>query len=302
MPRFSEYFGMSTHVNDSLFMCAINSGDYEKVEEDLKTKKKGSDAQHAKSNKTYKDKKDGVSHLTTPLLKAVDNGDEAIAELLIENGANVDAKAGYHGGNALHLSSKKGDKILTKLLMKKGTNHNDYDQDGYSPLIVAIDNGDVEMVILLLDLGADADLGCKNDKSALEHTVSLDKSKHDAAARIAEALFDNSVVATVRELHAACSLGSPSLVEMILSQDGVKVNQPIDGDSALHVAIAAGNEATVDYLLKETDVDTSIMNKDGMTALQLAEFIGTTDSIRDSLQAATDKPCKQRAESLTLQN
>jgi ankyrin repeat protein len=289
MPRFSEYFGISTHVNDSLFMCAIKSGDYDKVEKDLKTKKEGSDARYAKSNKTYRDEKDGVSHLTTPLLKAVDSGDEAITELLIENGANIDTKAGYHGGNALHLSSKKGDKKLTKLLMKKGANHNSYDQDGYSPLIVAIHNGNVEIARLLLDLGADADLGCKNDKSALEHAVSLDKSQHDAAERIVEALFDNSVVATVRELHAACSLGSPSLVKMILSQDGVKVNQPIDGDSALHVAIAAGNEATTNYLLKETDVDTSFMNKDGMTALQLAEFIGTTDNIRDSLQAATDQ-------------
>ena len=72
MPRFSEYFGVNTHVKNSLFMCAIKSGDYDKVEEDLKAKKEGSDALRAKCNKKYREDYEGVSHMTTPLLGAVD--------------------------------------------------------------------------------------------------------------------------------------------------------------------------------------------------------------------------------------
>lgn len=287
MPRFLEYFGVPTQVENSAFIEAVKTGDLHKVDQDLRLKKGKSSAIIAKVNKLYRGKHEGVPFMTMPLIVAVHAGEEKMAEFLIENGANVNAHGGYHNGSALHLSTKLGSRNITRTLIRRGANSNDFDQDGKSSLILAIHNGDVGMVKLLLELGADVDRGCVNGRSALDHAVRLSERTPDVAVQIVQALFDKKATVTARELHTACFWGTPTLVDVILKQNGIDVNKPLEGDFALHVAVSAGNDRVVNYLVNEAAVDTTQMDQDGMTALQLSEFLGYV-AIQEILQGFTD--------------
>jgi len=50
------------------------------------------------------------------------NGHEAIIKLLLDKGADVNAHGGYFG-NALQAASEGGHEAITKLLLDKGINH-----------------------------------------------------------------------------------------------------------------------------------------------------------------------------------
>ena len=56
----------------------------------------------------------------TPLQVAAQNGNKAAAELLIAKGADVNAKEGYYGETPLYLAISKGHKELADLLRKHG--------------------------------------------------------------------------------------------------------------------------------------------------------------------------------------
>ena len=60
MPRFLEYFGVPTQVENSAFIEAVKTGDLHKVDQDLRLKKGKSSAIIAKVNKLYRGKHEGV--------------------------------------------------------------------------------------------------------------------------------------------------------------------------------------------------------------------------------------------------
>jgi ankyrin repeat protein len=96
---------------------------------------------------------DAFSHRgTTPLMLASFNGDPKVARLLIDNGANVEAR-NKKGRTALHIAAKHGrNKEILSVLLKAGGNLNATDRQGDTPLCHAL--GDVEIHRYLLNMGA----------------------------------------------------------------------------------------------------------------------------------------------------
>lgn len=71
----------------------------------------------------------------TPLHVAVLAGQMEAAKLLLEQGANINAKADdEHGGTPLHWAAATGRKDLATLLIDAGANVNAVDNNGYTPL------------------------------------------------------------------------------------------------------------------------------------------------------------------------
>jgi len=80
-----------------------------------------------------------------------------IASLLIERGADVNAKEWEFGGTALHIAAGWGHEAMAKLLLANGAHINTmdyYGKNGRTPLDEARRNGKVTMVELLLKYGA----------------------------------------------------------------------------------------------------------------------------------------------------
>ena len=89
----------------------------------------------------------------TPLHACARYGREEIAELLIANGAIVDAKD-IHGKTPLLLAASVH-KEVSELLVKSGADIAAKDKDGQTPLHLAANWGHVDIVKLFLDRGAD---------------------------------------------------------------------------------------------------------------------------------------------------
>jgi ankyrin repeat protein len=122
---------------------------------------------------------------STPLLAASYNGYVEIVKLLLDKGADINAKSG-DGYTALILASayghaKSGYIILNKnifaspnryteivkLLLDKGADINERDSDNATALLRASQNGLMEVVKLLLNKGADVNVRNINDATPL---------------------------------------------------------------------------------------------------------------------------------------
>jgi ankyrin repeat protein len=55
------------------------------------------------------------------LCRAAENGHEAVVRLLLQKGADVNAKNGYDGWRALCRAAEKGHEVVVRLLLEKGS-------------------------------------------------------------------------------------------------------------------------------------------------------------------------------------
>lgn len=88
------------------------------------------------------------------LQKAVIKGRDSIAELLVENGADVYIVDDY-GNNILHLAAQSGHASLISFGLSHCVNVNATNVAGETPLHVAIEHDYVEIVDMLIRSGAD---------------------------------------------------------------------------------------------------------------------------------------------------
>ncbi|RYN55449.1 hypothetical protein AA0119_g9610 [Alternaria tenuissima] len=88
------------------------------------------------------------------LQKAVIKGRDSIAELLVENGADVYIVDDY-GNNILHLAAQSGHASLISFGLSHCVNVNAINVAGETPLHVAIEHDYVEVVDMLIRAGAD---------------------------------------------------------------------------------------------------------------------------------------------------
>ncbi|MDA7520662.1 ankyrin repeat domain-containing protein [bacterium] len=89
-----------------------------------------------------------------PLRYAAETGHKEIAELLIANGADVNAK-GELGETPLHDAAQAGQKEIIELLIAKGADVNAKGGVGQTPLHYAAGEGRKEIAELLIAKGAD---------------------------------------------------------------------------------------------------------------------------------------------------
>jgi ankyrin repeat protein len=101
-----------------------------------------------------------VNHVDTAgrsaLMRAIMHGNISLAQLLIENGANVN-HLGPVGHDALIEASIVGHPGIVRLLIEKGANVNHTNLYGTPALIHSIEHGHYDVSILLVDSGADVD-------------------------------------------------------------------------------------------------------------------------------------------------
>lgn len=96
--------------------------------------------------------------LRTPLIYAAINGDVRTIEVLVKNGADIEATDEI-GANAFIWALKSGKKSVAKYFVNKlGANVNQRDTIGATPLIWTTLAGKINMVDYLLEMGADPNI------------------------------------------------------------------------------------------------------------------------------------------------
>lgn len=119
-----------------------------------------------------------------PLNMALDNvtatpgsGKEAVAILLIQNGANVNQPDDPYGGNEIALHNAVCNERLIRLLVSRGGNINAQDRRGETPLHTAIRLGYKDAVPVLLGLGADPNIKTKKGETALDYALRFNRAE-----------------------------------------------------------------------------------------------------------------------------
>jgi ankyrin repeat protein len=90
----------------------------------------------------------------SPLFIAAEQGNQAVMEVLLDKGADVNAEGGKYG-NALQAASHNGHKDIATLLLDKGADVSAQGGEYGNALQAASANGYKDMATLLLDKGAD---------------------------------------------------------------------------------------------------------------------------------------------------
>lgn len=189
--------------------------------------------------------RDGAGVGATPLFKAARDGQLKVAAFLLDNKADIESRNG-----------------------------------GYTPLMIAAERGNKEMVDLLLNRGADANAAGRanfNPAGANSHGgfTALHIAANFGYRAVAEALLAQGarVIAKtdmgLSPLHLAASGGFKSVAELLLAKGADPNAKDEQGVTPLMKAATAGNRAIVEWLLaNKAEVNGKANN--GWTALHSA--------------------------------
>jgi ankyrin repeat protein len=205
---------------------------------------------------------------TSALVIAAHSNNGAVAQVLLENGA--DQNAAGSGYTALHAAILRGDLELTKALLGRGANPNavlakgtivrrngpDFALPttliGAKPFMIAAKYGEGEIMRALAAAGADTHAGLSDGATPLLAAASADLAgEHGTNGALAAP--ENRALGAVR---AALDLGA----DVSASDQG--------GNTALHLAASRGYTKVV-QLLVESGAKVDAKNKRGQTALKM---------------------------------
>eukprot|EP01134_Creolimax_fragrantissima_P005959 CFRG5959T1 len=142
------------------------------------------------------------------------------------------------GNSALHMAALRGDQQLAEMLLAYGANIELQNKVKETPLITALKNKRLLLVLLLYRHGANAACLCSRAQTPL---------------------------------HYACIIGDNTLVKKAIEKGCMTVNFQNDvGKTALHIAAEKGNLEAVILLLKLDDIDLFVRDEVGRAAVDLA--------------------------------
>jgi ankyrin repeat protein len=190
---------------------------------------------------------------------------------LLDVGANVTSTT-LDGFSVCHFASKLSDLILMESLINKyGANVNRTTEKGETPLMIAVENGNVKMVSMLLAAGAQHDVvRCADGATALHLAIGF------SCIDIAKALIDAGANVNALDArgwspgHWACALGDEKLFDRLIGL-GADVNAATaTGDTMLHVAANWRANGPIIGRLIAAGADLNAVNQQGQTVFHIA--------------------------------
>lgn len=199
----------------------------------------------------------------------------------MNKGANIGAQDKC-GNTALHIAIENGDIEIVEMLLNAGANVYVRDNLGRAVLHFAVKNGNIEIVKVLLNAGANLGVQDKCGKTVLHFAVENDKIeivkvRLNAGANVyVQDDFGNTV------LHSAVETGFPVIVEHVLKHcpDVNSINsKDVIGRTALHIACKEGHKQIVIALVAHGS-DINIMCDDNETPLDFANDFEIVDILK----------------------
>jgi ankyrin repeat protein len=224
------------------------------------------------------------------LMKAINNDNNEVAEFLINQGINVNLQTKDTSRyNALYLAVNRKNKKVVSLLIKAGGDVNLSCYWG-NPTIKAVEEGDIDILIELLEAGADPMAADKYGNTAL----SISKSEYRGANKKCERiilyhLFYKNYWAAIRSMAKDMSEegliewikeGREDIVEILL-EEGINPNARVKetGETALEAAIEMNNFKLVVTLLKR-GAAVNTLGKEEESPLMKACIMGNEAIVR----------------------
>ena len=175
----------------------------------------------------------------TALLRAADRGEEPMVRLLLDNGADIEAR-NPSNGTPLSCATENQHIAVVDVLLLRRANPNIHDEYGWTPLHRAqVHHGGDEVALRLINSGADVNSKCVNGKTSLHHAVERENESMVLLLLRANADIGAQDIAKRTPLHTAIECRLESLVHLLLESGADLTMKDGDGRDAL----AAANHA-----------------------------------------------------------
>ncbi len=264
------------------------------------------------------------SKTTSPLTFSIFNKHNEVAKYLIEKGADINLKhmsnmnafktaigvENYEMANflcehdvqvdidkdkdfcysLLNSSSHHGYIPILKQLMKHKINLNIL-TDGYTPLMVAVEGKQTEIVKFLIQNNANVDVCNESNWTPLMDAIYSEE--YDIAKLLIENDSDINIVNAEggTALMFAIQNGNKEIVEMLI---GTKVNINYIGLNTFPLMMAVANKSVdILQLLLDNNVEMDQQNQDGYTALMIAAENENTDALKLLIEKGADTTLKK---------
>ena len=220
------------------------------------------------------------------LQEAVYNGQKRVIRFLLENGADINAQGGKYG-NALQAAAYSGHEAVVRLLLEHGADINAQGGKYGNALQAAAYSGHEAVVRLLLEHGADTNAQGGECGNALQAAACYGR---EAVVRL---LLEHGADISAQggehgdALQAAVRYGREAVVRLLL-EHGADINaQGGEYGDALQAAVRYGREAVVRLLL-EHGADINAQGSEYGNALQAAAYYGHEAVVRLLLRYGAD--------------
>ncbi|KAK3304799.1 ankyrin repeat-containing domain protein [Chaetomium strumarium] len=233
----------------------------------------------------------------TALRAAVANHQPVVTRLLLEAGADVNAKLASDGSGPLHAAVAIGDEELVELLLQYNVDMEMKDDLGYTPLHKLTSNTPVSLVARLVKRGGDLEARSNSKFNPLCRAV------YEGNFAVAEYFIKKGVNLGVpvpnygSPLHIACRFSTLEIVNLLLRNgadvDFIDPEQP--GTPLMTTCLYLGAKPNnknlkdiLDYFLGEGNADINITGGIYGTALHVACLWGDPGMIRLLLDKGAD--------------
>ncbi|CEP09250.1 hypothetical protein [Parasitella parasitica] len=193
-----------------------------------------------------------------------------IVQQMVEKENSLVNSFDQDGRNALHWAASGGHADIVNYLIAMGAIVNSQDKDAqWTPLMIAVSAGHLEVVKILLQNQADPALENDTKQTALHYAAS--KNRIDIARLLIEHQAPVNQLNRYKQtpLHQAASSGHIKIIELLLVEGKARVNpKDIQGNTPLHHAC---EEEHGDCALRliENNGNLDALNTDGKSPLDL---------------------------------
>ena len=223
----------------------------------------------------------------TLLGMAVQDGRRDMAKLLLDHGAEVDARTS-NGLTPLHIALKKGFASMADLLLERGANPSTTTEDDRTTLHFACEAGLTEIAIALMDRGANVSAVSKRGLTPLHSAMGV------GSPELVQGLLDRGADPCARidgggtPLHISAACGNYEVSNLLIERGAKASALDKDGISPLDTAIKSGHVPIVELLLRQEDVDVKGLEAGGLSALHMAATSGSTEVVRLLIDRGSD--------------
>ena len=215
----------------------------------------------------------------SPMHYAAYKGNPRIVDYLLNNGGDPNIR-GRHDSTPLHSAAWGRNIQVLELLLEDGADVDARTDEGETPGMTAALRGEKDMLEILFALSADP------HATDIHGTNLVDLAAAGGHKSIVE-LLQQIGVSNKNPLHVAAGLGDLNKIKRLLN-NGHSVNErDAFGATPLLVAMVAGKEEVVDFLLSQ-NANPLLEAKDGYTIMHGAAFSGKKSLVRKALSYDLD--------------
>ena len=223
----------------------------------------------------------------TALIIASENGHQQVVELLLEKQVDPNVRNSKNGRTALIQAIQSGHYQVVEILFQNGADLNIHDNDGYTALIIASENGQ-QVVELLLEKQVDPNV--QNSKNG---TTALIQASQEGHYQVVEMLLEKGADPNLEDENGVTALllaswrGYYQVVGILLEKGADPNIQNENGEVALIFASLKGHYQVVEILFQK-GADPNIHDNDGYTALIIASENGHQQVVELLLEKQVD--------------